>query len=824
MAGTVLQTLSIVFETKTDKLAKGLSAVKSAVSGTAGSVEGAGKRFDLLADSIKNAVQAAAGMAVIQKSAQYIKDGLADVFEEIELTTKLTTVMRQRMKATDATVQRVIDLADAQKQLGVVDDMVLVAGAQQVATFLNTGRAVETLLPAMGNLLAQQKGLNATSEDAVNIGNMFGKVMQGQTSALTRVGITFTKAQEQVLLYGTELERAQMLSQVVTDNVGQMSAALGGTLQGRLLQLTNILGDVRKGLGDAFAPIVAAVLPALTALARALLFVINCMAKFSAWMAKLFGVNMKVASSADGVAASGAGAAEAIEKEGEAAGGAAKKTQKLLSTLDQLNEVNKESGGGGGGGGDKVNDVSAGGAAIDEIAEDLEQSEASLGELILGAGAWGLAIAAAYNTIKPLVTDTISLFKKVKNAMHGASEVASAVGDVAEIASSAASAAASTAETAAQSAETAATKASTAAEGVNAAAKTISAAASVLGGLGSLAQALGLAAVGLAAAGAASQFSSMATKAEKAKTAIEAIDDNADTTFTSLSTSASTAATGLESAMKTAADNAETEFSDMGTAGKNAMSGVSDKVTGISVAIRVAGMVAKTTFSNIGTEGVNAAQAVGSAMQGAAARTQSGMQAAANAVYALITALKSIPASVSTTVNVHYTTSGVSSVRTDGFGGGSSSGGGTGRKFASGTVTNGPQMALIGEAGTEAVVPLEGANAKSYARRYPWLIREFARIWDSAGVQRMANGGIGGVRLSGGTHLMNAADPQGMGEEIASAIIRALGGIRLDARGGKENGATGNIQLSVDGYHLAMTVIGAIHSYERVNGLKFLLR
>ena len=71
----------------------------------------------------------------------------------------------------------------------------------------------------MNNLLAQQKGLNATQTDAVNIGNLMGKVMQGQTSALTRVGISFTAAQEEVLKYGNEQEKAAMLAQVITDNV-----------------------------------------------------------------------------------------------------------------------------------------------------------------------------------------------------------------------------------------------------------------------------------------------------------------------------------------------------------------------------------------------------------------------------------------------------------------------------------------------------------------------------------------------------------------------------------------------------------------------------
>ena len=63
--------------------------------------------------------------------------------------TKLKTMMEQRMRAT------------------------------QVATFASSRQTLETLLPAMNNLIAQQKGLNATSEDAVTIASMVGKAFMG---------------------------------------------------------------------------------------------------------------------------------------------------------------------------------------------------------------------------------------------------------------------------------------------------------------------------------------------------------------------------------------------------------------------------------------------------------------------------------------------------------------------------------------------------------------------------------------------------------------------------------------------------------------------
>lgn len=143
---------------------------------------------------------------------------------------KLATVMQQRMDASDEDVAAIKKVISAQKELGVIGGTAQVAGAQQVATFLKERSSLETLIPAMNDLLAQQKGLNATQEDAVSVANLMGKVMTGQTSALKRVGITFDEAQENILKYGTESEKAATLAQVITDNVGHMNVQINYSL------------------------------------------------------------------------------------------------------------------------------------------------------------------------------------------------------------------------------------------------------------------------------------------------------------------------------------------------------------------------------------------------------------------------------------------------------------------------------------------------------------------------------------------------------------------------------------------------------------------
>ena len=206
-------------------------------------------RMDKMAKSALKMGSVAAGALVLVGKAS-----IENAQVQLEAEKKLTVIAKQRMNATDAQIQSILNLTAAQQELGVVGDEVQISGAQQLATFLDSTDSVETLIPAMNNLLVQQNGLNSTTENAVSIGNLMGKVMQGQTSALKKVGITFTAAQETVLKYGNEQERAAMLAQVITDNVGEMNKAFAKTDAGKIQQAKNTLGDLSEKIGIILLP------------------------------------------------------------------------------------------------------------------------------------------------------------------------------------------------------------------------------------------------------------------------------------------------------------------------------------------------------------------------------------------------------------------------------------------------------------------------------------------------------------------------------------------------------------------------------------------
>lgn len=201
--------------------------------------------------SINQAVTAVQGIAAAMNGLKGQMESMAATYNAVQqANVQLTTVMRQRMNATDEDVQKINGVIKAQTELGVVSGNVQRMGAQQMATFLNQKNSLSALIPAMNNLIAQQKGLNASQGDAVGIANLMGKAMQGQTSALRRVGITFTDAQERVMKMGTEEERAAMLAQIITDNVGNMNAELGKTDAGKVKRASNYFAGLKVQIGE----------------------------------------------------------------------------------------------------------------------------------------------------------------------------------------------------------------------------------------------------------------------------------------------------------------------------------------------------------------------------------------------------------------------------------------------------------------------------------------------------------------------------------------------------------------------------------------------
>lgn len=183
---------------------------------------------------------------------------------QLEAETKVAQAMRNTMGATDEEIQSIKDLCSAQQRLGVIGDEVQLAAAQELATYLEFSDSLKTIIPVMNDMAAQQLGIGASAESVTQIATMLGKVMNGQTEALSRYGYKFDDAQKYILKFGTEAERAAVLAEVVEQSVGGMNQALAQTSAGKLAHVKNELGDIDEAIGN----VVKDIMPFLDVLAK----------------------------------------------------------------------------------------------------------------------------------------------------------------------------------------------------------------------------------------------------------------------------------------------------------------------------------------------------------------------------------------------------------------------------------------------------------------------------------------------------------------------------------------------------------------------------
>lgn len=219
------------------------------------------KAFTAVQTEVKNLnsqmVSLASTINVLESVSNMIGDmrkaltSLSDAYSQQEVAeARLAQAMRNTMGASDEEIQSIKDLAAEQQKIGVVGDEVQLAAAQELATYLEFSDSLKTIIPVMNDMIAQQLGLGASAESATQIASMLGKVMNGQTEALSRYGYKFDDAQKQILQFGTESERAAVLAQVVSEAVGGMNAELANTNSGQIQQLANSLGDAKEKAGN----------------------------------------------------------------------------------------------------------------------------------------------------------------------------------------------------------------------------------------------------------------------------------------------------------------------------------------------------------------------------------------------------------------------------------------------------------------------------------------------------------------------------------------------------------------------------------------------
>jgi hypothetical protein len=241
MAGSRTLKLSILADV--DNLKKNLDTGSKEVEGFGGKLEKFGK--------VAAAAFAAAAAAAAAYAGKLAIEGVKAAIEDEAAQKRLETALQNVTTATDA-------------QIAAVEEQIL-------QTSLATGVADQKLRPALqrlaiatGDVTKSQDLLTlaldisaATGKDVETVSNALGKAYEGNTGALTRLGVGLSAAEIKTL----GLEGAIT---TLSDTFGGAAATQAETFEGKIARVQVAFDETKETIGTALLPIVEKLLTFIT--------------------------------------------------------------------------------------------------------------------------------------------------------------------------------------------------------------------------------------------------------------------------------------------------------------------------------------------------------------------------------------------------------------------------------------------------------------------------------------------------------------------------------------------------------------------------------
>ena len=212
-----------------------------------------------LSSMAKKAVGAAAAYVGFNQAKDFLVDCATGVMEMERANTRLETLLLNTKGNTKEMAGAIAVYGDELELLTTIEGDATTAGASQLATFQLQGDNIKKLLPALQNLAVGQYGVNVTQDNMIQSANLLGKVMQGQTGALSKAGVSFTETQKKILQTGTESQKTATLIEVLNQNFGGLAEAAAQTDEGQIIQFRNVWGSVKDEVGKGVMPAVRGV-------------------------------------------------------------------------------------------------------------------------------------------------------------------------------------------------------------------------------------------------------------------------------------------------------------------------------------------------------------------------------------------------------------------------------------------------------------------------------------------------------------------------------------------------------------------------------------
>ena len=189
----------------------------------------------------------------VDKLSNSVSGLIGEYQHELEMETRLATVMQARFGASNSTVSAMKDVLKQQEQATGYTYEMLTNGAQELATYIKDAKTLEGLMPVLANM-AKQGGVNS-EQGMMSYATMLGKVMGGDMGGMSKRGYIFTDAEKKAFKLMNEQQRLKFITDTVNESIGQQAGMLNALNTQSIQSLSIEMNNLRKELGGTLKPL-----------------------------------------------------------------------------------------------------------------------------------------------------------------------------------------------------------------------------------------------------------------------------------------------------------------------------------------------------------------------------------------------------------------------------------------------------------------------------------------------------------------------------------------------------------------------------------------
>ena len=253
------KTIGVLLSLK-DQFTTPLQKATKSVKNMDRQLEKAGNQIKAFGNKVKSGMKTIAKWGAIGFGALtagavlFAKQSIDAAKDQVRIEKLLETTMKRTSNASKEQIQAIKDEASALQNVGIVGDEVALAGANQLAVYGLRSDQIKKLMPNLNDMIAKEKGLNGTQEDAVAMADVIGKAMNGKTKGLLKYGVSLTAAEEKLFKTMKQEQRMEFISKKLNESIGGTNKALRETDEGKIVAAKNAWGDMKEEVGKKLLP------------------------------------------------------------------------------------------------------------------------------------------------------------------------------------------------------------------------------------------------------------------------------------------------------------------------------------------------------------------------------------------------------------------------------------------------------------------------------------------------------------------------------------------------------------------------------------------